>query len=90
MRGDQGVNSRERVLATINREPVDRFPVDIWYTDEVMESLQRYFNETDKLSLFKKMGLDKMVWIMHIPYKGKGKNREARVIPESLLRSESA
>lgn len=64
------MNSRERILAVINRQPADRVPVDIWHTDEVLESLMKHFNETDNLSLYKKMGLDKIVG-MHIPYKGK-------------------
>ena len=39
------MNSRERMLAAINHEPVDRVPTDIWATPEVWEKLKRYFGE---------------------------------------------
>jgi len=29
------MNSRERMLAAMNRQPVDRIPTDIWATGEV-------------------------------------------------------
>lgn len=29
------MNSRERILAVLNRQPVDRLPVDLWYTPEI-------------------------------------------------------
>jgi hypothetical protein len=31
---------RERIMATINRLPVDRAPVDLWCTPEVLDSLR--------------------------------------------------
>ncbi|MCC6445133.1 MAG: uroporphyrinogen-III decarboxylase-like protein [Armatimonadetes bacterium] len=39
------MNSRERVLAAINREPLDRIPTDIWATGEVWEKLRRHFGD---------------------------------------------
>ncbi len=39
------MNSRERVLAAIHRQPVDRIPTDIWATAEVWEKLRRHFGE---------------------------------------------
>ena len=39
------MNSRERVLAAINREPVDRIPTDIWATTEVWAKLHDCFGE---------------------------------------------
>ena len=33
---------RERIMATINRLPVDRAPVDLWCTPEVLDSLREY------------------------------------------------
>lgn len=33
------MNPRERVMATLEGRPVDRPPIDIWYTDEVLASL---------------------------------------------------
>jgi len=64
------MNSRERILGILNREPVDRMPVDIWHTNEMLGVLQEYYNESSPLRLYKKMGVDKMVWV-NIPYKGK-------------------
>jgi uroporphyrinogen decarboxylase len=37
------MNSRERILAAIRHEPLDRIPTDIWATPEVMAKLQAYF-----------------------------------------------
>jgi len=39
------MNSRERVIAAINREPVDRVPTDIWATPEVWAKLRDHFGE---------------------------------------------
>jgi len=39
------MNSRERMLAAINHEPVDRVPTDIWATPEVWEKLRKHFGE---------------------------------------------
>ncbi len=45
MSGYSTMNSRERVLAAMRRQPVDRVPTDIWATSEVFEKLQRHFGE---------------------------------------------
>ena len=37
------MNSRERMLAALNHQPVDRIPTDIWATPEVWRMLQDYF-----------------------------------------------
>ncbi|MBN1900381.1 hypothetical protein JW926_03535 [Candidatus Sumerlaeota bacterium] len=63
------MNPRERVLAVINRKPVDRIPVDIWYTDEVFKVLGKTLRIKTHRGLYRKLGLDKMVWL-GIPYKG--------------------
>lgn len=39
------MNSRERVLAAIERRPLDRIPTDIWATAEVWAELRRHFGE---------------------------------------------
>jgi len=39
------VNSRERMLAAINHQPLDRVPTDIWATGEVWAKLRRHFGE---------------------------------------------
>jgi len=43
MKLDQ-MNSRERMLAAIRREPVDRVPTDIWATGEVWAKLRNHFD----------------------------------------------
>jgi uroporphyrinogen decarboxylase len=43
------MNSRERVLAAINRQPVDRIPTDIWATPEVWDKLRAHFGADDKV-----------------------------------------
>lgn len=53
----------QRILATLQRQPVDRVPVDVWLTPEVLDSLRRHAGETDELSLYRKLGVDKVVWI---------------------------
>ncbi len=40
------MNSRERMLAAINRKPVDRIPTDIWATGEVWARLRAHFGES--------------------------------------------
>jgi len=40
------MNSRERMLAAINRAPVDRIPTDIWATGEVWAKLRNHFGES--------------------------------------------
>jgi len=57
------MNARERVLAVLNREPVDRLPVDIWHTDEIGRDLRNHFGARDDLEFYRKMGIDKIVWV---------------------------
>jgi len=57
------MNSKERVLAILNREPVDRLPVDIWHTPEIGQLLHAHYGTANDLDLYRKMGLDKIVWI---------------------------
>lgn len=56
------MTSRERIFATLERKPVDRIPVDIWTTPEVLDALKSHVGEQDEFALFKKLGLDKIVW----------------------------
>jgi uroporphyrinogen decarboxylase len=39
------MTSRERILAAIRRQPLDRVPLDIWATQEVWGMLRRHFGE---------------------------------------------
>ncbi|NLP09141.1 hypothetical protein GX408_01965, partial [bacterium] len=56
------MTSKERVRAVLNRRPVDRFPVDLWHTPEVAALLKRHFGVADDFSMWKSLGLDKLVW----------------------------
>lgn len=42
------MNPRERMLAAIDRQPVDRIPTDIWATGEVWEKLSDRFGSIDQ------------------------------------------
>lgn len=61
----------ERILATLQRQPADRVPVDVWLTPEVLDSLRRYVGEPDEFALYQKLGVDKIAWVF--PGYGGGK-----------------
>ncbi|MDR1097251.1 MAG: hypothetical protein LBL57_03875 [Tannerella sp.] len=54
---------RERILATVNRQPTDRRPVDLWCTPEVLDTLREHTSLQDELAVYNKLGIDKIVWI---------------------------
>ncbi len=54
---------RERILAVLNRQPVDRLPVDLWHTPEIGELLRRHCGVADDLAMYRALGLDKIVWV---------------------------
>lgn len=56
------MTSRERIRAIVNRQPVDRFPVDLWLTPEINAQLKRRVGVADDLDLYRAMGVDKVVW----------------------------
>ena len=58
------MNSRERVLAAINHEPLDRVPTDIWATGEVWEKLRQHFGADGDLwrsSLYSALDIDGII-----------------------------
>lgn len=57
------MNPRERILATIERRATDRTPVDVWLTPEVLAALQERTGEGSEFALYRKLGLDKIVWV---------------------------
>lgn len=57
------MNPRQRILATLRRQPVDRHPVDLWYTPEVGAALRAHTGTADDLAMFGALGLDKIVWV---------------------------
>ena len=75
------MTSRERISAILNRQPVDRMPIDLWHTPEVVDMLKGYFSVTDDLAMWKALGLDKIVWDF-IEYKNPhGPNRTTWGVP---------
>jgi len=68
------MNPRERILAAIQRQPVDRFPTDLWATPEVWDQLYRHFGiggrtPSDRLNLLDQLGVDGIIGIAP-PYLG--------------------
>jgi uroporphyrinogen decarboxylase len=57
------MNARERILAVLNRQPVDRLPVDLWHTPEVGEVLRHHCGAGDDLAMYRALKLDKIVWV---------------------------
>jgi uroporphyrinogen decarboxylase len=55
------MNARERMLAAIERRPVDRIPTDIWATPEVWEKLRRHFGEG--VDVMAALHIDGMAWV---------------------------
>lgn len=53
---------KERVLAILDRRPVDRMPVDLWHTPEVAASLRAHCGAGDDFAMWRSLGLDKIVW----------------------------
>jgi len=53
---------KERILAVLNRQPVDRLPIDLWHTPEVAAALRRHFGVADDFAMWQALGLDKIVW----------------------------
>ena len=56
------MNSKERIKNILQRKPVDRIPVDIWHTPEVVDALKHHTNTRDDFEMWKKLGVDKIVW----------------------------
>lgn len=49
---------RERILAALNHQPVDRFPTDIWAVPEVWQKLFAHFQTQSKLEVFEHLNID--------------------------------
>ena len=52
------MNHRARVMAVLDREPVDRLPVDLWHTPEIGADLRAHFGVKDDLAVYKKLNLE--------------------------------
>ena len=52
------MNHRERILAAMHHQPLDRLPTDIWATPEVWEKLRAHFGVDDNLEVYDKLDID--------------------------------
>ena len=73
------MNSKERVLNILDRKPVDRMPVDIWHTPEVEKALIDHVGAVDDFDMWKKLGLDKIVWVFMDYKTDKGESAGSQV-----------
>lgn len=58
---------RERVLAAISHEKLDRVPCDFWGTPEVITMLKKHFGVSEELELWEKLGVDKIIDLTPYP-----------------------
>lgn len=63
------MNRRERILAAIRHEPVDRVPTDIWMTPEIQRRLFDHFAVDQNLALYDALDIDGIINI-YPPYIG--------------------
>lgn len=63
------MNHRERILAAVRRQPVDRCPTDIWAVPEIWERLRGHFGVTANLGVYEALGIDGILGIAP-PYIG--------------------
>jgi uroporphyrinogen decarboxylase len=56
------MNPKQRILAVLNNQAVDRIPVDLWHTPEIAAMLRGHFGVSDDMAMWKALGLDKIVW----------------------------
>ncbi|MDC7233327.1 MAG: uroporphyrinogen decarboxylase family protein [Spirochaetales bacterium] len=57
------MTSKERILNTLERKPVDRAPADIWMTGEVFNKLADHFGTAEEKEIYRKLGVDKIYWL---------------------------
>jgi len=57
------MTAKQRVLAILDRQPVDRLAVDLWHTPEVAAALRQHCGVADDLAMWHALGLDKIVWV---------------------------
>lgn len=62
------MNARERMLAAINHQPMDRVPTDIWATPEVWQTLIAHFGSYDEA--FAALHIDRFGGAGPMPYIG--------------------
>jgi uroporphyrinogen decarboxylase len=60
------MNPRQRILAAINHEKLDRFPTDIWAVQEVVDRLYEFYSVDSWIRLLDAMGIDGILGISPI------------------------
>jgi uroporphyrinogen decarboxylase len=63
------MNHKERIIAAIHHERVDRIPTDIWATSEVWAKLRTYFSVSDNIHVYDRLDIDGIIGIAP-PYIG--------------------
>jgi len=63
------MNHRQRILAAIHRQPVDRLPTDMWATDEVRHSLFAHLGVDNMVDVYDALDIDGIMGIAP-PYVG--------------------
>lgn len=58
---EKPVKPRERVLAIMNRQSVNRLPVDLWLTQEILKLLMEQTETEDELECYQALGIDKIL-----------------------------
>ena len=80
-----------RTLNTINRQPVDRVPIDIWLTPEVMADLKQYTGKEDEYEMYQALGIDKIAWLVpNYPEDDSGHMRDAWGVESEKIQSGEA
>ena len=69
---------KERILAVLDRKPVDRLPVDLWHTPEIGAALRQHFGVADDLAAYRALALDKIVWVFLDYHSGSGERAGAQ------------
>ena len=63
------MNHKERIIAAIRHEKVDRIPTDIWATGEVWENLRTHFGVNTNIDVYDRLDIDGIIGIAP-PYIG--------------------
>ncbi|MDF1513656.1 MAG: uroporphyrinogen decarboxylase family protein [Anaerolineae bacterium] len=78
------MHPRERILAVLNREPVDRLPVDLWHTPEIVDQLCRHLQVDNEFEMWQALELDKIVWNFMDYLSPEGESAGAQVGAQSV------
>lgn len=78
------MNPKERVLAVLQRKPVDRMPVDLWHTPEIVDLLCGYTGTDNEFDMWHALELDKIVWDFMEYLSPEGESAGAQVGAQSV------